>query len=91
MIHISFSEKTMKNKKVLARNALKEIREMFKASGITEAEFQASGRKIRWELTKQRYFSPEQKTPSSALLPSREKEGLCKCFATIQISELLNN
>jgi hypothetical protein len=66
----------MKNKKVLAKNALKEIREMFRASGITEAEFQASGMKIRWEIIKEYYFSPEQKTPSSAPLPSREKEGL---------------
>jgi hypothetical protein len=61
-------------KKILANNALKEIREMFKASGITEAEFQASGREIRRELMEQRYCSSELKTPSSALLPSREKE-----------------
>jgi hypothetical protein len=47
---------------------------MFKASGITEAEFQASGRKIRRELTKQLYFDSNPKTPSSTLLPSREKE-----------------
>jgi hypothetical protein len=43
----------MKNKKVLAKNALKEIREMFTASGITEAELQNSGREIRLEITKQ--------------------------------------
>jgi len=47
----------MKNKKVLANSALKEIREMFKASDITKVEFQASGRKIRRELTKQLYFT----------------------------------
>ena len=57
----------MKNKKVLAKNALKEIREMFQASGITEAELQASGRKIHRVLVKQLYFNPEQKTPSPSL------------------------
>jgi hypothetical protein len=65
----------MKNKQVMAAKALKEIREMFQASGITEAEFQASGRKIRREIAKQLYFDQKQKTPSSTLLPSREKEG----------------
>ena len=48
----------MKNKKVVAKNALKEIREMFRASNITEAELQASGREIRRELIKQLYFNP---------------------------------
>jgi hypothetical protein len=43
----------MKNKKVLAQNALKEIRDMFKASGITEAELQNSGREIQLEIMKQ--------------------------------------
>jgi len=83
----------MKNKKVLARNALKEIREMFKASGITEAEFPGfQDGKIRWELTKQRYFSPEQKTPSSAFLPSRERKVYVKCFANnSKFRNCLNN
>jgi len=47
----------MNNKKAGALTVLKEIRERFKASGITEAEFQASGRKIRRELTKQLCFN----------------------------------
>jgi len=46
----------MKNKKVMAVKALNEIREMFKASGITEAELQASGKKIRRGIAKQPYF-----------------------------------
>jgi len=36
----------MKNKKAMAAEALNEIREMFKTSGITEAELQISGKKI---------------------------------------------
>jgi hypothetical protein len=35
----------MKNKQVIAAVALKEIRELFKASGITEADFRLQGRK----------------------------------------------
>ena len=66
----------MRNKKVSAINALKEIREMFRASGITEDELQDSGRKIRREIMKQYSSNSEQKTPSSTLLPSREKECL---------------
>jgi hypothetical protein len=38
---------------VLTKNALKEIRETFTASGITEAELQNSGREIRLEMMKQ--------------------------------------
>lgn len=53
----------MKNTKARARNAVKEIREMFKVSGITEAELQDSGRKIRWEIMKQYSSNSEQKTP----------------------------
>jgi hypothetical protein len=53
----------MKNTKAHARNAVKEIREMFKVSGITEAELQDSGRKIRWEIMKQYSSNSEQKTP----------------------------
>jgi hypothetical protein len=45
----------MNNKKVRAEAALKEIREMFKASGISEAELQDSGRKIRREVVKELY------------------------------------
>ena len=55
-------------------NALKEIREMFKASGITENELQNSGEEIRLEIMKQYSISSAQKTPSSAILPSRAKE-----------------
>jgi hypothetical protein len=66
---LAVEKRTIKNKKVLAKNSLKEIREIFKASGITDAEFQASGMEIRWEIIKEYYFSPEQKTPSYAPLP----------------------
>ena len=43
------------SKKARALDALKEIREMFKASGITEAELQDSGREIRKEIMRSRY------------------------------------
>ena len=42
-------------KKARALDAVKEIREMFKASGISEAELQDSGRKIRREVVKELY------------------------------------
>ncbi|MGP8080592.1 MAG: hypothetical protein ACLPVI_08810 [Dehalococcoidales bacterium] len=80
----------MKNKKVVAKNALKEIREMFQASGITEAELQASGREIRRELIKQLYFNPEQRTPSSTLLHIRFAL-YCRPQGTRMISLILIN
>ncbi len=55
-------------------NALKEIREMFKASGITEDELQDSGREVRRDMMKQYSSNSKQNTPSSTLLPSRERE-----------------
>jgi len=42
-------------KKELAIESLREIQRAFAASGITEAEFQAEGRRIREELSRERY------------------------------------
>lgn len=42
-------------KKVRALNAVKEIREMFKASGVTEVELQDSGKEIRRDVLRSRY------------------------------------
>lgn len=42
-------------KKVLALESLREIRETFKSSGITEDELQEAGRRVRHELTKGRH------------------------------------
>jgi hypothetical protein len=43
----------MKTKNMRAKTGLAEIRAMFKSSGITEAELQKSGRKIRRDLLKE--------------------------------------
>ncbi len=42
-------------KKVVALEALKEIREVFKRSGIAEEELQKAGRQVRQELVSERY------------------------------------
>jgi AbrB family looped-hinge helix DNA binding protein len=42
-------------KKARALDAVREIRAMFKASGITEAELQDSGREIRKEVARRLY------------------------------------
>ena len=42
-------------KKVVALEALREIRETFKRSGVTEKELLKAGLKTRQELTKNRY------------------------------------
>ena len=42
-------------KKARAMDAVREIRAMFKASGITEAELQDSGREIRKEVARRLY------------------------------------
>ena len=42
-------------KKARALDAAKEIREMFKTSGITEAELQDSGKEIRRDVLRSRY------------------------------------
>jgi hypothetical protein len=41
------------NNKKRAKAALTEIREIFQSSGITEAELQKSGRKIRGDLMRE--------------------------------------
>ena len=61
----------MKNKQARALDAVKEIRKMFKVSGITEAELQDSGREGRRDMMKQYYSNLEQNTPSSTLLSRR--------------------
>ena len=42
-------------RKVIALEALKEIQEAFQRSGVTEAELQRTGRRIRKELFRERY------------------------------------
>ena len=42
-------------RKVIALEALKEIQEAFQRSGVTEAELQRTGRRIRKELFRGRY------------------------------------
>ncbi|MBW2040350.1 MAG: AbrB/MazE/SpoVT family DNA-binding domain-containing protein [Deltaproteobacteria bacterium] len=42
-------------KKVVALEALKEIREAFERSGITEEELQEAGRQVREKVFKERY------------------------------------
>lgn len=42
-------------KKVVALKALEEIQRAFAASGITEEELQAEGRRIREQLSRERY------------------------------------
>ncbi len=42
-------------KRAAALEALKEVREAFKRSGITEAELLDTGRKVRQQLVKQRH------------------------------------
>lgn len=44
-----------KPKKVIALEALQEIREAFKRSGITEEELQETGRQVRQEVVSARY------------------------------------
>ena len=44
-------------KKVVALEALKEIREVFARSGIAEEELQKAGRQVRQELVSNRYAS----------------------------------
>lgn len=48
---------TMNDKRVRAQGALKEIREMFKKSGIAEAEFQESGKGIRRDMLKEQPYA----------------------------------
>ena len=43
------------SKKTLAVNAVREIREVFRRSGISEQELQESGRKIRKEIFKEKH------------------------------------
>lgn len=45
----------LRPKKVLALNALREIRRAFAASSITEDELQAEGRTVREQLARSRY------------------------------------
>ena len=42
-------------KKARAMDSVREIRAMFKASGITEAELQESGKAIRMDVVRSRY------------------------------------
>jgi hypothetical protein len=42
-------------KKARAMDSVREIRAMFKASGITEAELQESGKAIRRDVVRSRY------------------------------------
>ncbi len=42
-------------KKAVALEALEEIRRAFAASGVTEEELQAEGRRIREQLSRERY------------------------------------
>jgi len=42
-------------KKVAALDALREIREAFKRSGVTEEELQVTGRRVRQEIVRERY------------------------------------
>lgn len=46
-------------KKKIALEALREIQEAFKRSGITEEELQEVGRRVREELTRERYGAPD--------------------------------
>lgn len=43
------------NRESIARDALRQIQEAFRRSGITEEELQETGRRIRRELVKERY------------------------------------
>ncbi|MDP9363504.1 MAG: AbrB/MazE/SpoVT family DNA-binding domain-containing protein [Chloroflexota bacterium] len=43
------------SRRLRAQRALREIRESFAASGITEGELQEEGRKVREELVRERY------------------------------------
>ena len=45
----------MRPKKAIALEALEEIRRAFAESGITEAELQAEGRRIREQIARERY------------------------------------
>ncbi len=42
-------------RKSVALEALKEIQQAFQRSGITEEELQVAGRRVRQEITKERY------------------------------------
>jgi AbrB family looped-hinge helix DNA binding protein len=42
-------------RKTVALEALKEIQQAFKRSGITEGELQKSGRRVRQEVARERY------------------------------------
>ena len=46
-------------KKTIALEALREIRDAFRRSGITEDELLEAGRRVREELTKERYGAPD--------------------------------
>ena len=57
MLELSVEGSTLvaKPKKAVALEALREIREAFKRSGITEEELQETGRRVRQELARDRY------------------------------------
>src|SRR5262249_37084026 len=56
-LEVSLTEEGMlvKPKKRLALNALAEIQRAFQQSGVTEAELQTEGRRVREELSRSRY------------------------------------
>ena len=57
MLELSVEGSTLvaRPKKAVALEALREIREAFKRSGITEEELQETGQRVRRELIRDRY------------------------------------
>ena len=57
MLELSTEGSTLvaRPKKVAALEALREIRQAFKRSGISEEELQETGRRVRQEVTRERY------------------------------------
>ena len=57
MLELALENSTLvaRPKKVAALEALREIHEAFKRSGITEDELQKAGRRVRQEVNRKRY------------------------------------
>lgn len=57
MLELSLEDSALvaKPKKVAALEALREIREAFERSGVTEDELQETGRRVRQEVIRERY------------------------------------
>lgn len=54
--------KKLMDRQVAALNALCEIQDAFKRSGISEDELQKTGRRVRREIVRRRYTAKSEKT-----------------------------